>query len=156
MIARAERELPVCADVAWTMVRSSTVQMRISRGFFSYGDELPEVRAEGFEFATRLRLFGMVPAWIHRQRVAVVDSGARTLVLEESGLPYRSWQHRMSVEEVDRDRCRFRDEIRLSSGAAMLPAWAFARLLCVLRTRRLAELAVASQRPGGDGGDRSG
>ncbi len=144
MIARAQRELPVSADIAWEMVQRSAVQMSISRGFFSYSDELPDVRVEGFRFATRLRLLGVIPVWTHRQRVARVDPRERVVELEESGLPYRSWRHRMTVDELDAKRCRFRDEIRINSGLATLAAWAFACLLCTLRTRRLAGLASES------------
>jgi hypothetical protein len=145
VIATSSRELPVSAQVAWEMLQKSDVQMRISRGFFTYSDRLPDVREEGFTFATRLKLFGSIPTWIHSQRLAKVDNIARELVMDESGLPYRSWQHRMMVTELAADRCRFTDEIRVSSGLTTALAWGFAFLLCSQRTRRLYGLALARQ-----------
>ena len=143
MITEATSELPISANAAWALANRTSVQLYLSRGFFSYvdEDELPSRRAEGFEAGLRLKLFGLIPLWIHHQRFSRVDSEHREILVEERGAPYGKWDHRMTIEVIEADRCRYVDQIEIGAGWRTPAVWLFAVLLCRKRVARLRELA---------------
>ena len=143
MIARAEAELPLAADVVWGLTKKTETQLYLSRQTFAYDSELPPERPQGYEAVHRLRLLGFIPAWRHWQRFERVDDRRRELLVRERGGPYRAWNHRMAVEAVDARTCRFVDSIEVVGRPAILTpvVWAAAHRLCRSRMRRLKELA---------------
>jgi hypothetical protein len=142
MLARAEVELPLAAEAVWQLAKKTATQLYLSRQAFTAADDLPAIRAEGYEGAYRVRLLGVIPAWTHHQRVERLDDRRRELVFEEWGGPYRRWTHCMAVEEIDAGRCRFRDSIEVSAGLLTPVVWLAARSLCRSRMRRLRELGA--------------
>jgi hypothetical protein len=142
MIAEAAAELPISAPAAWALANRTSVQLYLSRGFFSYvgEDELPSHRKQGYEASLRLKLFGLVPLWIHHQRFSRVDTEHREILVEEWGAPYGRWTHRMSIDVLGSDRCRCVDQIEISAGWRTPVVWLFAVLLCRKRMARLREL----------------
>ena len=143
MMTEAASELPISAKAAWALVNRTSVQLYLSRGFFSYvgGDKLPPHRAEGFEGGLRLKLFGLIPLWIHHQRFSRVDTEQLEILVEERGAPYGRWDHHMSIDELEPDRCRYVDQIEIDAGWRTPVVWLFAVLLCRKRVARLRELA---------------
>ena len=141
MITEAASELPISANAAWALTNRTSVQLYLSRGFFSYVGELPSHRAEGFEADLRLKLFGLVPLWVHHQRFSRVDTEHHEILVEERGAPYGRWDHRMSIEVIGADRCRYIDRIEIDAGWRTPAVWLFAHLLCRKRVARLRELA---------------
>jgi hypothetical protein len=140
MTARATAELPISADAAWGLVMKTATQLYLSRGFFSYSDELPEHREEGFEMETRLKLFGKLPVWKHWQRFERVDHERREQLIDERGAPYRRWEHWMRVEPRD-GGCLYVDQFDVDAGVFTPVVWLFARRLAEARVRRFRELA---------------
>lgn len=136
-LARAAIELPIDTERAWSLLTKTAVQMHLSRGFFTYGDQLPAHRAEGFEAASRLKLLGVLPAWVHHQRFARVDDQDHELLVEEWGGPYRTWNHLMRLDALSADCCRFVDQIEIDAGTITPLVWLFARSLCRRRTKRM-------------------
>lgn len=141
MIARATAELPISAERVFELAVKTQLQLHLSGGFFSYRDELPPRREEGYTVATRLKLFGVVPVWKHEQHFRRVDPSARVILVEERGGPYRRWDHLMRIEERSTDSCRWIDEIDVEAGVFTAGVWLFARTLVNARMRRMARVA---------------
>jgi len=141
LVACAEAQLPLSADEVWSLAKKTATQLYLSRQGFAYSAELPVVREQGYEAAHRLRLFGILPAWMHRQRFERVDEREREIFVREQGGPYRVWNHRMRVEPAGDRRCRFLDTIEVEAGLLTPLVWLAAMMLCRSRMRRLRELA---------------
>lgn len=90
MLAESQAELPLPAEQVWQLAKMTTTQLYLSRRGFAYAAELPRVRQEGYEGEHRVRLFGLIPAWTHRQRFDRVDEVEHEILVRESGSPYRS------------------------------------------------------------------
>ena len=141
MQARSSVDLPLAVEEVWRLTKRTPTQLYLSKQGFAYAADLPVERHEGYEASYRLRLFGRIPAWEHRQRFEVVDDERRELIVRESGGPYRVWDHTMRVEETVAGTSRFTDVIDVEAGLMTPVVWAAAWALCRSRARRWRELA---------------
>jgi hypothetical protein len=62
--------------------------------------------------------------------------GDRQMYTNEHGGPVRTWNHRLTFEPLDQNRCRYTDEIELGDGLHDAGTRAFARLVFWHRHRR--------------------
>lgn len=138
MIARVETELPRSAENVWRALLKRDTFLYITRGILGFRgtERWPEVFREGMEIRTRLVFFHLVPAWKHTLRVIEVDEEKLTLASEESGGPIQRWNHRIWVESIAQDRCRYTDEIEIKAGLFTVLIWAYAHAFYRYRQSR--------------------
>lgn len=136
-------ELPAPAATVWRAAATPAAFVHVAAGMLRFpvaeraGSRWqPGDRLEGWTF-----LLGVVPFSRHRLEVVVVDPTSMTLESDEGGGLVRSWRHRIGVEALAEDRCRYRDRIEIDAGPLTAPVAAFARLFYRYRQRRWRSLA---------------
>lgn len=144
-IVRRTTDLDAPAEVIWAAAQTPQAFRYVTRGLLDWRPLRGQTDPwrQGDEATGWLLLFGVVPFSKHRIRVAEIDPATRTLRSEESGGAIRSWCHDIVVEEIDADRCRYTDEIRLDAGPLTLAVTAFAWVFYGERQRRWRRLAPA-------------
>lgn len=143
MIARIETELPTSAEQAWEALLKRDTFLFITRGVLGFrgADQWPNAFHEGVEIETRLVFLHLIPAWKHTLRVVKVDEENLELVSHETGGIVRRWNHRILLESIGEERCRYLDEIDIDAGLPTPLVWVYAHLFYRYRQRRWRRLA---------------
>ena len=141
MKARIETLLPARPDVVWETVKRSSTLVYVARGMLSFdgAEHFPSRWSEGLTLDTRLRFFGVVPAWRHQLLFARVDDDAYVIQTVERGGLIRNWQHRIEVA-ADPAGTSYCDELDIEAGSLTPLVTAFARGFYRHRQRRLQAL----------------
>ena len=143
MRARIETVLDAPPDVIWQVTRRSSTLVYVTRGMLGFegSENFPACWSEGTAVDTRLRLFGIVPAWKHHVHVHRVDDEARVLQTFECGGVVEQWNHRIEIIETP-EGTRYVDNLDIEAGAATGVVWLYAKALCRYRQRRLKQLVA--------------
>jgi len=142
MKLRVSSVLPVNAGQAWALMNPETLK-RITRGLVSFEGQVPEKYEEGDVVHTRLRLFGLFPAYDYEMRCVLLDRAGGVLVSHEKGGLVRSWQHHISIQPLTATTSRHTDEVEIDAGLATPVVWALANVF--YRVRHARERQLASQ-----------
>jgi hypothetical protein len=112
---------------------------------------LPERFSEGETYRMRLLLFGFIPAWRHEIQIVHVDEPGREVLTSEHGGGIKTWNHRITIDELGPYRSRYTDEVEIDAGPATALVWAYAQLFYRYRRWRWRRLArtLAAQPPAG-------
>ncbi|MGD8244871.1 MAG: hypothetical protein PVI63_06740 [Anaerolineae bacterium] len=143
MIARIQTELPSPAEKVWQALLKRDTFLYITRGMLGFqgADQWPEVFGEGLEIETRLVFLHLIPGWKHRLRVVRIDEEKREMASEEEGGLIQQWNHRIFVERVAAQRCRYTDEIDIEAGLLTGIVWVYAHIFYRYRQARWRRLA---------------
>lgn len=149
MRARIETVLAAKPDVVWEVVKRSSTLVYVTRGMLAFegAEHFPSRWAEGNQIDTRLRFFGVVPAWRHRLQVARVDDDRRVIQTLEGGGFVTNWDHRIEVGEAGAGT-RYVDDIDVDAGPFTWLVWLYAKSLYRYRQRRLQQLVAQMRRAG--------
>jgi len=104
-----------------------------------YHLEVPDNIEVGTQGSARFWLFGVIPAWTHHLTVIQLDP--TEIYTHEHGGPVHTWNHRLTFEPVDDQRCRYIDEIETDDGLRGAPTRLFIKLMFRYRHRRWRTLA---------------
>ena len=147
MKARIETVLPARPDIVWETVKRSSTLVYLARGMLSFegAEHFPSRWSEGMAVDTRLRFFGVLPAWRHQLLIARVDDDEHVIETLECGGVVKSWQHRIEVA-AEAAGTRYVDELDIEAGALTAVVTAYARGFYRYRQRRLQALLAQMRR----------
>ena len=141
---RRESLLNCSADKAWEAVTTSHLLAFVARPILTFrgvAGPLPDRWQRGSQTELRLYLFGFLCIGRHRLAIARVDPASREICSEESGWLARQWNHRIAIQPVSDQSCRYSDELEISSGLLTLPITLFAKWFYRHRQKRWQRLA---------------
>lgn len=137
-------ELPIPAATAARIARNPELMRYVLRPILHmYRLNVPDRIDVGTQGSARLWWFGLIPSWTHHITVKQLD--ATEIYTHEHGGPVRTWNHRLTFEPLDDDRCRYTDEIDTEAGWRGAPTRVFVRLMFRHRHRRWRTLAAILQ-----------
>jgi hypothetical protein len=132
--------LPIPAEAAAALARKPEMMAYVlSPVLRIYRLEVPEDIEVGTNGAARFWLFGVIPAWTHHLTVKQLDP--TEIYTHEHGGPVHTWNHRLTFEPIDDQRCRYTDEIETDDGSRGAPTRLFIKLIFRHRHRRWRTLA---------------
>lgn len=126
---RVRSRLAAPADQVWQLLLGKETFLFITRGMMTFTDsELwPETLfSPNTKIDTRVRFFGIGPAFPHQVQVVRVDESEQEIDTVESGGLVSVWNHRMRVEALSSEQSRYTDEIELHAGLITPFVWLFA------------------------------
>lgn len=136
-------ELPAPAATVWQAATTPAAFVHVAGGMLRF--PVAERAGTRWQVGDRLEgwtfLFGLIPFSRHRLRVVALDPATMTLESDEGGGIVRSWRHRIEVEALGADRCRYRDRIEIDAGLLTVAVAAFAQVFHRHRQRRWRSLA---------------
>ena len=100
----------------------------------TYHLDVPEHIEVGAQGSARLWWFGVIPVWTHHLTVKQLDT--TEIYTNEHGGPLHTWNHRLTFEPIDDQRCRYTDEIETDDGSRGAATRLFVRLMFRRRHRR--------------------
>jgi ligand-binding SRPBCC domain-containing protein len=132
--------LPIPAEAAAALARKPEMMAYVlSPVLRIYRLEVPEDIEVGTQGSARFWLFGVIPAWTHHLTVKQLDP--TEIYTHEHGGPVHTWNHRLTFEPIDDQRCRYTDEIESDDGLRGAPTRLFIKLMFRHRHRRWRTLA---------------
>jgi ligand-binding SRPBCC domain-containing protein len=133
-------ELPLSAETAGALARKPELMLHVlSPVIRIYRLDVPERFEVGAHGSGRLWLCGVIPGWTHHITIKQLD--ATEIYTNEHGGPVHTWNHRLTFEPIDENRCRYTDEIETEDGLRGAPTRVFVRLMFRHRHRRWRKLA---------------
>jgi ligand-binding SRPBCC domain-containing protein len=127
--------LPIPAEAAAALARKPEMMAYVlSPVLRIYRLEVPEDIEVGTQGSARFWLFGVIPAWTHHLTVKQLDP--TEIYTHEHGGPVHTWNHRLTFEPIDDQRCRYTDEIETDDGLRGAPTRLFIKLMFRHRHRR--------------------
>ena len=133
-------ELAMSAGAAAALARKPEMMAYVlSPVLRIYHLEVPDNIEVGTQGSARFWLFGVIPAWTHHLTVIQLDP--TEIYTHEHGGPVHTWNHRLTFEPVDDQRCRYIDEIETDDGLRGAPTRLFIKLMFRYRHRRWRTLA---------------
>jgi hypothetical protein len=160
VIVRVSTDLDIPADLAWETVKQPETFRYVVRGAMGVRqlDEVPEDWGEGLTVRVRLFFFHVIPAWKHEIRIVRLDEAGREIYTNERGGPVRHWNHRIKIEPVSAERCRYTDEIEIHAGPLTPLTGGFTHVLFRYRQHRWRKLArrLRAERAQASGAQASG
>lgn len=138
MKAIVRTQLAIPADKAWDLVKRSQTLVYICKGLLGFeGSHLfPGKWREGDIIDTRLKLFGMIPAWRHSLRFILVSDESMIIATEEKGGIVQGWNHEIKFEVSDEISCIYTDTVEINAGMLSPLIWLFAKVLYKYRQYR--------------------
>ena len=78
----------ISAEVAWCLVKKSSTLIFITKGLLSFSDSdhFPAEWVEDSTVASRLKFFGLIPAWKHQIHFQKVNDSELEITTEEQGV----------------------------------------------------------------------
>ncbi|WP_319945036.1 hypothetical protein [Nocardia macrotermitis] len=134
-------ELPLCPEVACALARTPELFAFVVAPIISAPRlDIPDRVEPGVEGAARIWWFGVIPAWRHHLRLVRLTD--REIYTNEWGGPVRVWNHRLTFEPIDENRCRYTDEVEVQDGLPGFGVRVFVHLMFRHRQRRWRQLAT--------------
>jgi hypothetical protein len=152
MLIRRAAVLDVSADRAWGMVRRSSLLQHVSYPLQVFEplepDALPEVWADG-GYKVRCRLFGLIPVGEQWINISTLEAGPDRFVLRDDGHGdlAKRWDHRIIIQRLSGERCRYTDEVKVDAGLLTPFVVAFAWIFYRHRQRRWRGLVASGFAP---------
>jgi hypothetical protein len=138
--------LPCEAELAWNEVQTSRVLREICRPLIALRPARGETSIpERWQLAETVRLrpllFGVIPLGTRSLHWESIDQVRREMQTREHDPLVRRWDHRIHVEPLAGDACRYTDEVHIDAGVLTLPVWLFAQWFYRHRQRRWRRVA---------------
>lgn len=131
-------QLNIPADNAWDLVKQSQTLVYVCKGLLSFdgSHQFPKQWREGDTINTRLKLFGIIPAWKHSLRFILISDESMVISTEEKGGIVQSWNHEIKFEVNSEFSCFYTDTVEINAGIFTPFIWLFANALYRHRQRR--------------------
>lgn len=138
MKAIVKTQLNIPADKAWNLVKQSKTLVYVCKGLLGFdgSDLFPRQWREGDTINTRLKLFGMIPAWKHSLRFILISDESMVIFTEEKGGVVQRWNHEIKFEVNSKSSCFYTDTVEINAGIFSPFIWIFANILYRYRQRR--------------------
>jgi hypothetical protein len=132
MRAYVQSTLPCNADEAWGRVQTLSLLREVCWPLITLrpaaGETtLPDQWQAGATVAMRTRMFGLIPLGTRILHWERIDPAAREMQTREHDPLIRRWDHRIHVEPLGNDACRYTDDVEINAGILTLPVWLFAQ-----------------------------
>lgn len=143
-------QLNISANDAWRLVKKSSTLIFITRGLLSFSDSdhFPAEWIEKKSVTSRLKFFGLVPAWNHEIYFQKISDSALEIITEEQGGVVSKWQHLIKLSPTPNDAISlYTDQIDIEAGLLTPLVWLYAHLFYryrQLRWKRLISEQVTS------------
>ena len=147
MKAIVKRQLNIPADSAWNLVKQSQTLVYVCRGLLSFdgSDRFPKEWREGYIFSTRLKFFGIIPAWKHSLQFILISDKSMVIFTEEKGGIVQKWNHEIKFEIKSESSCFYTDTVEINAGIFTPFVWLFANVLYKYRQCRWKYLIKQTQ-----------
>lgn len=149
MKATITSELNVSADHAWQLVKKSSTLIFITKGLLSFSgsDHFPDEWDENSTVVSRLRFFGIIPAWNHQIHFQKVSDNELEIITEEQGGIVSKWKHRIKISSMNKGAtCLYTDDVEIEAGVFTPLVWLYADLLYRYRQLRW-KVLISKQAP---------
>ena len=143
-------KLNISAGDAWRLVKKSSTLIFITKGVLSFSDSdhYPEEWLENRSVTSRLKFFGLFPAWNHEIYFQKIRDSALEIITEEQGGVVSKWQHLIKISPTHNDAISlYTDQIEIEAGLLTPLVWLYAHLFDryrQLRWKRLISEQVTS------------
>lgn len=130
--------LPADGNTVWELLQRSDTLVFLARGMVTYraAADFPECWELDQPVNLRPSLFGWLPPGDHFVTFTYRQPERGVLQTRERCGPFKKWNHRMTVEPVDSNSCRYTDHIVFDAGWLNPLAHAFVRRFYQHRHRR--------------------
>jgi ligand-binding SRPBCC domain-containing protein len=133
-------ELPISAQTAAALARKPEMMTYVLSPILRiYRLDVPDQIEVGTQGSARFWWFGVIPAWTHHLTIKRLEP--TEIYTHEFGGPVHTWNHRLTFEAVDDDRCLYTDEIETDDGLRGAPTRLFIKVMFRHRHRRWRTLA---------------
>jgi hypothetical protein len=141
-------DLDVPAARVWQAMLQPSTMLYVLKGLFAFPslEGRFDALTEGERGTGWLLLFHAIPFAKWTIEIVRADPGTRTIVTNEHGGMFRSWNHTLHVDDLDANRSRYTDRIELDAGPLTGIAATTVGLIFSYRQRRLRRLARAPGR----------
>jgi hypothetical protein len=132
-------ELNISADDAWQLVKKSSTLTFVTKGLLSFSDSdhFPTEWVEDSRVVSRLRFFGIIPAWNHQIHFQKVSDSELEITTEEQGGIVSKWKHRIKISSINKGATSlYTDEVEIEAGLLTPVVWLYANLLYRYRQLR--------------------
>jgi hypothetical protein len=144
-----ETVLPCDADHAWAEVQTSALLHEVAHPLVTIrpvpGEELPARWSAGETIRCRSYLFGLIPLGTRTLFFERVDQDRREIQSRETDPLVQRWDHRVRVQPLGEDRCRYFDEVEIEAGLLTAAVWLFASWFYRHRQRRWRTVALRQE-----------
>ncbi|KQN26025.1 hypothetical protein ASE86_07615 [Sphingomonas sp. Leaf33] len=109
---------------------------------------LPDTWSDG-RYLVRPRMFGLLPMGTQWIVISALDRGPAKYRLRDNGHGslVRRWDHVITIEPIDAQRCRYTDEVEVSAGVLTPFVAGFAHMFYRHRQRRWRQLVASDFAP---------
>ena len=128
---RVRSTLNIAGERAWELLPRKDTFLYVTGWMAGYpgSDAWPErIFATPRRILMEVRPFHRLPIVAHEVEVTSVDDESLQICTRERGQRIHHWNHRMQVEPIDRNRCRYTDHVQICAGRLTPFAWLYARL----------------------------
>jgi len=133
-------ELPISAQSAAALARKPEMMTYVLSPILRiYRLDVPDQIEVGTQGSARFWWFGVIPAWTHHLTIKRLEP--TEIYTREFGGPVHTWNHRLTFEAVDDDRCLYTDEIETDDGFRGAPTRLFIKVMFRHRHRRWRTIA---------------
>ena len=139
MKATITSQLNISPEDAWYLVKKSSTLIFITKGLLSFSDNdhFPAEWVEDSTVASRLRFFGLIPAWKHQLHFQKVSDSELEITTEEQGGIVSKWKHRIKISSMHKGATSlYSDEIEIEAGLLTPIVWLYANLFYRYRQLR--------------------
>lgn len=138
MKAIVKTQLNIPADKAWNLVKQSQTLVYVCKGLLGFdgSHRFPKQWRVGDTINTRLKLFGLIPAWKHSLRFILISDESMVIFTEEKGGVVQSWNNEIKFEVNSESSCFYTDTVEINAGIFSPVIWLFANVLYRYRQRR--------------------
>ena len=140
----------ISAVDAWRLLKKSSTLIFITKGLLSFSDsdQFPEEWLENRSVTSRLKFFGLFPAWNHEIYFQKISDSVLEIITEEQGGIVSKWEHLIKVSPTYNDAIiLYTDQIDIEAGLFTPFVWLYAHLFYryrQLRWKRLISEQVTS------------
>lgn len=140
--------LDIPASVAWQWVSTPALLTYVAAPLQDFEpidpQAFPAVWSPG-RYLVRLRMFGVVPIGTQWIVISVPEAGPARYRLRDdgSGSLVSTWDHWITIDPLEGNRCRYTDEVEIQAGWRTPFVWLFARLFYTHRQRRWQRLVAS-------------
>lgn len=138
-------KLNISAGDAWRLVKKSSTLIFITKGVLSFSDSdhYPEEWLENRSVTSRLKFFGLFPAWNHEIYFQKICDSALEILTQEQGGIVSKWEHLIKVTPTDNDAIiLYTDQIDIEAGLFTPFVWLYAHLFYRYRQLRWKRLIL--------------
>src|SRR5690606_25258755 len=123
-------KMPAPAWQVRSLARKSSTLLYVTRGLLGFSGfaQFPPEWNEGSTLETRLRFFGVLPAWKHEIAFERVGDSDCVVLTREGGGLVPVWNHLIQVQAVDDHHCVYTDDVEIKAGLLTPFVWLYSHV----------------------------